>query len=685
MSTTDETIDVADTDASRDAPDVAVEVTPVTVADELDNALRREPTGISALIGAGLSGLFHLWLMFTLAGIAFEERVAFDQEPIDTRFANEPVPELPPELHEFELANPDDREFEVQKAINASAVGLELAEKPPMESAPRLRDDLELNPQFRELAHFDIPQGIEISKTIVVPGSTGEAFIQIETALDRVTWEIARNLQEKKVLVVWLVDASGSLGPQREIVAQRFQRIYGELNALEVAEQIPKADRPLLSGVVAFGLQTTFVTKEPTDRFDDVLSALKAAPIDQTGVENVFGAVIQVMDRWQKYRVDQGRRILIIAITDEAGDDHGPPLETAILKCQHFGAKAYVIGPASPFGRRKGFVPYIAKENGRTYELPVDLGPEAVVVENVDLPFWYDGPQYTYLSSGFGPYALSRLVKETGGVYFMTNMTTTSGLATIGSFEPGIMKAFEPDYHYGSPNQFGRDLGQHPLRAAVYGAAEYSQTTMVRGQGTPQLDFRVQPNNFRQIFTDAQKSAAISAFVVENILAKMPPHLEKYYASERSPRWRLAFDLNYGRLLAHRVRTFEYNAALAQLKTGYTEADIAKKANHFQLRPDRELNYATHLKRQARSAEEHLQRVLTDAPDTPWALLAARELKDGFGIRVSELFVPPAPPAPLAKPDTKKAKGSPRFITPPTKNLPQQPIVRPPEPRLPKL
>ena len=639
----------------------------------------------SGLVGSGLSLVFHLWLIATLTGIVFDERESLDFEPIESRFTNEPVIEQLPEPREFELANPDDREFEVQKAINATSVGLEYSDKPPLESAPILTNESEFNPRLHELPHFDISQGLEISKTIVVPGTTGEAFVQVETALDRVTWEIARNLQEKKLLVVWLIDASGSLGPQRQIVAERFRRIYGELNALEMAEQIPKADRPLLSGVVSFGAQTTFVTKEPTEKFDDVLKALGAAPIDKSGIENTFTAVTQVLDRWQKYRTEQGRRILLIAITDEAGDDYGLPLETAIAKCQHFNAKAYVIGPSSPFGRRKGYVPYTAKENGRTYELPVDLGPETVVVENIDLPFWYDGPQYTFLSSGFGPYALTRLVKETGGVYFATNMTTTVSLGTTGVFDAALMKAFEPDYRFSSPGQFMKDLNKHPLRACVVGAAEFSQNSTVKALGTPQMEFRVQPGNFRQIFTDAQKSAAISSFVVESILGKMPPNADKLYASEPSPRWRLAFDLNYGRLLAHRVRAFEYNTALAQMKSSYTDTDIRKKVNHIILRPDHELNYATNMKKFARLAEDHLRRVLNDAPGTPWALLAARELKDGFGLKVTERFIPPPAPAAVAKADTKKAKIGPKFIQAPTVNTPQKPAPKPPEPVLPKL
>ncbi|MFO1044203.1 MAG: vWA domain-containing protein [Planctomycetaceae bacterium] len=636
---------------------------------------------IGGIAGAGLSIVFHLWLIFTLSGITFNDGDMIEMEPIETVFSNPPPPEPAVEVPEYELANPDDRETEVRKAVNARSVGLELTHKPTPEAAPVHL--MEVSPELKALPKYDIPQGMELSKTVVVPGTTGEGLVQLDSALDRVTWEIARNLQERKVLVVWMIDGSGSIVPQRQTLVKRLQRIYGELGALDKAGQLPRMEQPLISGVVTFGAQTTFMTKEPTDKFDDIVNAIQAAPVDPSGVENVFTAVNKVMDDWHKYRTDNGRRIMLVVLTDEAGDDHGPPLEFAINKCQRHGAKAYVIGPAAPFGRRKGYIPYVAKENGRTYQIPIDLGPESVVVENVDLPYWYEGPQLTYLSSGFGPYALNRLVKETGGVYFMTNMTTNSELSTIGQFDSAMMKAYEPDYRFGSPDQFMKDIMQHPLRAAVVGMAEYSQTTNLRAQGTPTLEFRVQANNFRQQFADAQKSAAISSLAIDSILAKMPPNTEKLYSSEQSLRWRLAFSLDYGRLLAQKVRAFEYNSALAQLKGTYTDSDINSKVNHFIFRPDKELNYAPSLKKQAKIAEEHLQRVIKEAPGTPWEMMAKRELKDGFGIRLVERFIPPPPPTPKA--DPAKAKPGPKLLPEQQKQQPKKPAPKPVEPVLPKL
>ena len=131
---------------------------------EDDGRPPRDSSWLSGFVGAGLSILFHLWLIFTLAGIVFDERDPLDHEPIETRFNSDPVPEVIPELREFELANPDDREFEVQKAINASSIGLEFTNKPVLETSVRLFNDFEPNPQIRDLPHFDIPLGIDVSK-----------------------------------------------------------------------------------------------------------------------------------------------------------------------------------------------------------------------------------------------------------------------------------------------------------------------------------------------------------------------------------------------------------------------------------------------------------------------------------------------------------------------------------------
>lgn len=630
-----------------------------------------------------VSVLIHVWVLGSLAEMGLAQNDTYYELPFENYVVeSEPEPEsqvVEPTPTEFTLAAPSEQESQTTEALSATSVGAIYSTAPQLKADPRLIVK-EPDVPLATTAVYDIPAGVEIDSQLVAKGTTGDSLVHIESALDLVTWEIAKNLQEQKVLVVWLVDASGSLLDQRAIVAKRLERVYGELQALRNADQVPKHEIPVLSGVVTFGAKTNFITQAPTENFEEILSALSSAPTDPSGVENTFTAVTDVLNRWGAYRTNQQRRIMLITLTDEAGDDFSNSLEKAISQCQRFGAKAYVVGPSAVFGRRDGFIPFVAKEDGKTYRLPVAIGPEVPVFEALDLPFWFAGPQYEYLSSGFAPYALARLVHETGGVYFMTNMTTMSGLTPLGVFEPDVMRPFQPAYNFGSLDAYEKDLKKHPLRMALVEAAARSRRFTAKG--TPTLDLRVTAANFKQAATDAQKSVAESQLMVEMILQAIPDSLEKQLEREPSARWRMNFCLTYGRLLAHRVRCMEYNAAFAWLKNELTGDDIVKKSNHWIVRSEKSINYAGNLRKTAQKAEELLQRVVREAPGTPWAVLAARELKDPFGIKIEQRFVPPPPPAPsrpaapppkrvlFAQEETKKQPPAPKPPPPPKPVLP---------------
>lgn len=642
-----------------------------------------DPPSRGRYLSTVVSLALHIWVLSNLAQTAVSEPQAYYEPPLTSHLieedVSEPIPE--PEHIQYELANPDERETEIREVLNAASVGLMKTTTPKLENQPRLVMQDTPTPVV-STAIYDIPEGVEVDSRVVVHGTNGNSLVQIDSAMDLVTWEIAKNLQEQRVLVVWLLDASASLIKQKEQIANRLKRVYGELDALDKSDQLPKHDAPILSAVVTFGERTNFITTEPTAEFNKVLDGIRNAPTDSSGIENIFGAVNQVMTRWAAYRTTQQRRIMLVTLTDEAGDDFGEWLEKSILMCQRSGAKAYVIGPAAVFGRRDGFMPYTAPEDGKNYKLPIAIGPEVPVFDTLDLPFWYDGPQYEYLSSGFAPYALARLVHETGGVYFLTNMTTMSGLTPIGTYDLAVLKPFEPDYSFGSPEDYEKDLKKHPLRAAVVQAAQLSRKFTAKG--TPTLDLRVTAANFKNAASDAQKSVAESQLMVDLVLQAMPDSLEKQLDREPSGRWRMNYCLTYGRLLAHKVRCLEYNLAFAWLKNELTADDINKKSNHWIVRSDKTINYAGNLRKTAAKAEDYLQRVLREAPGTPWAILAQRELKDGFGAKIDQKFIPPPPPAP------------PRAATPPRKTVlfapepekPKKPEPKPappPKPVLPKL
>lgn len=650
--------------------------------DELPN---RDDSTVwrASLAGIVVSVLMHVWLATNLANWFLGDSFSPPLPILETKFVEPQITQEIDEAIPLELANPDDRELEVREVTNAMSLGLAVVQDAPKIAAPpqKLLDEARL--ELAKLPAYDVPEGLQFDDRMVVKGNTGERFVQIESALDRVTWEIAQNLQESRVLVVWLLDGSASLKTQREAVAKRLKRVYGELDALEQNSTVALRERGLLSAVAMFGEKTNFVLK-PTDKFEEIQAAIANAATDASGVENVFTAVKQCLAQWSSFRTDQHRRIMLITITDEAGDDFGKPHLDAIAQCRRYGARAYVIGPTAPFGKRKGFVPYVAPEDGKTYQLPIDLGPEVPMAENVTLPFWFDGPQYQNLSSGFAPYALARLVSETGGVYFLTNMTTMAGLTPIGQFEDDSLKMFAPDYSFGEPEEFARDLRKHPLRACVINAAAMSQRFQVKG--APQLSLRVTDRNFRQVATNAQKDVAESQYMIDAMLQSFPPGIERELNREPSLRWRMAFCLNYGRLLANRTRNLEYNSALAQLKTTLAESDINTRSNMWVFHPSPEVKYSGVASRKgAELANNLLSRVVAESPGTPWAMMATRELQNPFGLRVEERFIPPPPPAPpRSQSATPPAKPRPLFLDDQKKA--QQPPAPPPKPPvLPKL
>ena len=655
------------------------EIILLELADDTD---RPDTIGTRTAFGGLLvSLLLHLWLMMNLGGWLLPAPVEALEPMIETTFTEKLIRQEIEEAIPFELANPDERELEVREVTNAMSLGLAVVQDIPKVAAPAKQLLDEARVDLAKLPAYDVPEGLKFDDRLVVKGSTGEQMVQIESALDRVTWEIAQNLQESKLLVVWLLDGSASLKTQREAVAKRLRRIYGELGALENTSTIPRHEKGLLSSVVMFGEKTNFIVK-PTDKFDEIQEGIEKLPTDASGIENVFTAIKQTVNLWSSYRTDQHRRIMLITITDEAGDDFGKPHLEAIALCRRYGAKAYVIGPTAPFGQRRGFVPYVAPENGKTYQLPIDLGPEAAMAENVSLPFWFNGPQYEYLSSGFAPYALARLVSETGGVYFLTNMTTMAGLAPIGTFDEATLRTFAPDYSFGEIEEFARDVRKHPLRVCVLNAAQMSQKFKING--APRLDLRVTANNFRQTAADAQKDVAESQYKIDAMLQAFPPGIEKELDKEPSLRWRMAFCLNYGRLLVNRTRNLEYNSALALMKSSLAEADINTRSNHWIFHPSPDVkNSGVASKKGAQLAANLLNRVIAEAPGTPWAIMAARELQYPSGIRVEERFVPPPVPAAQNKGQPTPQKPRPLFVQEPAKKAPPAPPPKPPV--LPKL
>ena len=110
-------------------------------------------------------------------------------------------------------------------------------------------------------------------------------------------------------------------------------------------------------------------------------------------------------------------------------------------------------------------------------------------------------------------------------------------------------------------------------------------------------------------------------------------------------RWRAGYDLAMGRVLATKIRAESYNSMLAMAKTKLKFQN--PKNNTWVLRAADEINTGSGAAKLAEKAKTYLQRVVDEHPDTPWAMLAKRELSEPIGWKWDETFrQPPQPPQP---------------------------------------
>lgn len=497
-------------------------------------------------------------------------------------------------------------------------------------------------------------QGPEFSEALPVQGAGSVGTAGAMGAIDRITHEIMTSVEQQPTLVVWLFDQSGSLRDEREKIVKRFHGIYDELGVIEASNNpaFRKAkDKPLLTAVVGFGSAPRMLTDDPTDDIESIVKAVEAIEDDDSGQENVFQAIARCAEKFRSYRREKNgaRNVMLVVFTDESGDDV-VRLDDTVEVCRKLAMPVYVVGRPAPFGRKNAYVKWIDPDpnfDQRPQWVPVSLGPESLMPERLKLRFLGEGNNESLLDSGYGPYALTRLCAETGGIYFSSHPNRrvgrnvsrrdTSNLAAhiTTFFDPQVMRRYQPDYL--TVAEYRQQLNTNRARGSLVQAAQLSWTS-------PLEDIR------RRFPKRDESQLATSLSVAQRDAAVRKPKLDRIYqtlqAGEadreklRRPRWQVGYDLAMGRAIAAKVRNDGYNAMLAKAKQGMEFTDEEK--NTWILSTDEEFPNSS-LERLADKAEFYLRRVLEDHADTPWAKLAERELSNPLGWRWDEgyTYIPP--------------------------------------------
>ena len=123
-------------------------------------------------------------------------------------------------------------------------------------------------------------------------GKVGQGTEGASGAVDRITFEILKMLEERPTMVVWLFDQSGSLHRQRREIRDRFDRIYTELGIAEESGakgfQRNNNDVPLLTSIVGFGSGVNLFTEEPTDDLAEIKSIVDNIEVDSRAKKRSF-------------------------------------------------------------------------------------------------------------------------------------------------------------------------------------------------------------------------------------------------------------------------------------------------------------------------------------------------------------------------------------------------------------
>ena len=630
----------------------------------------------------------HVFAVVSLASIT----IATQPELIGVFINSEPiVEELAPLDIVTEIAYSDTPSDE----FGADSIGtVDMA----LSSAPLLADMSIVESVELDL---EIPNGnVDVTRTIekamgltqspsTVRGATGVGTSGTDGAVDRVTYEILQSLEERPTLVVWVFDSSISMVKRRQEIRDRFDRIYQQLGIVQEEKRKREGDfevPPLLTAVMSFGSDVNLLTKHPTDNLEEIRESIDAIGNDG-GDEMVFHAVKNAVDKFKSYRTARAnspqRNVMLIVVTDERGDDL-PMAEETIKACRFHSMPCYVLGVPSPFGRDKAFIKFVEFDpqyaQGEDWA-EVDQGPETLYPERVKIGYQDDYMEEPVIDSGFGPYALSKLCDETGGIYFsihpnrrINSKVERREVEAFASqmsyfFSPEVMERYRPDYL--SDAEYMTRVKKSPLRYALLNAAQLSRVGTL---SKPRMLFiKRDEATFTRELTESQlESARLYPELTE--MCAILAEGDKYRSKETSPRWLASFELSYGTALAAKIRAESYNAMLAKAKRGmnFEKPD----SNTWNLRPSDNVSVDSKIDKDAKLARELLQSVVEKHTGTPWGLLAGRELDTPLGWEWVESTTDLNPPQRMAN-----------RPNPPTPNTPPMPadeqarMLKPPPPK----
>ena len=600
----------------------------------------------------GASVVFHLGLLACFAAIKYQLLDDRPQVAVQTLFEEEREQEQFTQELTVETDVSENLSV-VAGGVVSTAVG---ATSAPAVSQTKIDQSETLqDPQVMNVSMVDMPTQNLLGEAVgegEVNGETGAHVEGYGAALSRISAELMRLMREQPLLAVWLFDASSSLADDRREINDQFGKIYAELNIAKEEATGRRAKYESIETVICqFGADVVPLTDEPTGDLETIKAAIDMITEDKSGEENVFRSLIAALDRYGKMAVRSKRKLVVIVVSDESGDD-GTAVEEAIAKSRQVRAPVYFLGRESIFGYPYASVELKDEKTGLPIWPTISRGPETALPEALQWTGFgtRHGRGAENASAGFGPYTQVRLSRESGGIFFLLADVeeNLAGINKQRTYDPLAMKEYEPLL---LPRQeYERERARSEFRKTV---------ALVINRLDPNSDRELNlqwlfPTDQQAFAEDAQKEAvkAIRALGLIKEAITALDQIRDQRASEASTRWRAAYDLVYAQCRAYQVQIFQYLLALdRQLETWPAlekdDTNRWRRVGRGKMFPPTEsqLNAtgitAEELDASREAAIREYERVMEEHPGTPWALRAGMEKRRGFGIGFVEHFHDP--------------------------------------------
>lgn len=535
----------------------------------------------------------------------------------------------------------------------------------------KLRPNDKIKIKSLDFAPSDSPTPGEemISKDIGDTGINGSPQMLVPgygAALDQLTRELIRMMRKDKLMVVWLFDESGSMKDDQKEIKGRIGRVFEELKIVDreaekigISKTIRSARKRgsllkeiMLTSIASFGKEYRTHTKRPTADLKEITTAIDAIKEDKTGDENTCYAILKAIQQHRGWRARK-RRVVLVVISDESGDDGPAGLETVIKQAKAIKAPIYVLGRESVFGSLYAHVRWKQPQTGRIYYLPIRRGPETPFAELLQ----HDGFRRRRDShmSGFGPYDQVRMCRETGGIFFQLPHEQTD----LNDYEKKeyaalALREYMPDLT--SRSEYARERDRSDFRKAIWKVIWTLNPYNPKAKGIELPDPRYQrfstdPSRFGPEVTRRGKQILAMIQLYQQAINEIE-RVRYERSQEPSRRWRAAYDLIRAQLYWYQLRLFEYGIGMDQFvrkgmqrKPKHNRWLIRESSRNLVL-PD-ELNEKRFnidgdtLKEMYEKAQGLLASVKERHPGTPWAERAAWEMKRPFGVVFRTYYQPP--------------------------------------------